>query len=383
PEQPPARRRTVWRQTFRCYHWRRFTSRRWAARARRDSRVTDVSMKIPTRSLVLFAAVAMMVSAPAAEQQQPPAQPPAQNPPPQDPQQQPPPRIKTGINYVSVDVIVSDNKGTPVLDLSQADFAVTEDGKPQKIDSFSVVKIDEATQVESQPPKAIRNTYDEEKEAARPDVRLFIVLLDDYHVRKENSQFVRRPLMEFIQNQLAPADMVALMYPLTPITDLSFSRDRDAQARAINTFEGRKFNYEPRNSFEQQYANYPTAVVERVRNQVTMDALKGAALKLASLREGRKSVVFVSEGFTATMPCQLSDQNASMPGFNNPNRGNAMANCGAGNLETDRLKMQNNVDLNYDMKDVFDVFNRANTSIYAVDPRGLSTFEYSINEGVG
>jgi VWFA-related protein len=342
-------------------------------------------MKIPTRSLVLLAAVALMVSAPAAEQHQPPAQqPPAQNPPPPQPPptQQPPPRIKTGINYVSVDVIVSDKSGNPVLDLAQDDFTLTEDGKPQKIDAFSVVKIDVATQVESAPPKAIRNAYDEEREAARPDVRLFVILLDDYHVRKESSQFVRKPLMEFLQNQLAPADMVALMYPLTPITDLSFSRDRDAQARAITTFEGRKFNYEPRNSFEQQYANYPTAVVERVRNQVTMDALKGAALKLAGLREGRKSVIFVSEGFTATIPCQLSDQNASMPGFNNPNRGNALANCG-GDLNTDRLKMQNNVDLNYDMRDVFDVFTRANTSIYAVDPRGLATFEYSINEGVG
>jgi hypothetical protein len=109
-------------------------------------RLTDRPMKSPTRTFVPLAAM-LMVSALAAQQppaQQPPAQqPPASNP----PQQQPPPRIKTGINYVSVDVIVSEKNGTPVLDLTQDDFAINEDGKPQKIDSFSVVKIDEAAQV--------------------------------------------------------------------------------------------------------------------------------------------------------------------------------------------------------------------------------------------
>ena len=35
------------------------------------------------------------------------------------------------------------------------------------------------------------------------------------------------------------------------------------------------------------------------------------------------------------------------------------------------------------MRDVFDTANRQNTSIYAVDPRGLAAVEYGINEGVG
>ena len=32
---------------------------------------------------------------------------------------------------------------------------------------------------------------------------------------------------------------------------------------------------------------------------------------------------------------------------------------------------------------MFEAANRANTSIYALDPRGLSSFEFDINEGVG
>ncbi len=336
-------------------------------------------MKIPARVLAVLFAAAVMAVPIAGQQAQPPKagsqEPPARQAP-QDQQQ--PPRIRTGINYVRVDVIVSDKNGNPVLDLKPDEFTVLEDSKPQKIEAFDVVKIDQATQAESRPPKAIRNDFDEEQEAARPDVRLFVILLDDYHVRRGNDLAVRKPLIDFIQNQLAPADMVALMYPLTPVSDLRFSRDHDALISAIDKFEGRKFIYDPRNSFEERYAYYPAAVVERVRNQVTMDALKGAAVKMGGLHEGRKSIILVSEGFTTMLPAQLSDPVAAMPGVGNPNRGNSAA-PGA----TDQQMMQAQSDLFHDMQDVFATLNRQNTSIYAVDPRGLAVFEYGINESVG
>ena len=41
--------------------------------------------------------------------------------------------------------------------------------------------------------------------------------LDDYHVMRESSMAVRKPVVEFIANQLAPNDLVAVMYPLTPV----------------------------------------------------------------------------------------------------------------------------------------------------------------------
>ena len=63
-------------------------------------------------------------------------------------------------------------------------------------------------------------------------MRLFVLLLDDYHVRRGNDMAVRKPLIEFIQNQLDPADMVAIMYPLTPVADIHFSRDRNSAGRA-------------------------------------------------------------------------------------------------------------------------------------------------------
>ena len=315
--------------------------------------------------------------------QQPASQQPASQQPP-DQQQQPErtqqPPIRTGINFVRVDVIVSDGKGQPVTDLKAEDFSISEDGKPQKIESFSLVKIDNAAQAEDRPPSRIRNDYDEEREAARPDVRLFVILLDDYHVRLGNSMAVRKPLIDFIQNSVGPADMVALMYPLTPEADIRFSRDHDAMIGAIEKFEGRKFDYRPRNVIEERYAYYPAAVVERLRNQLTMGALKAAAFRMAALREGRKSIIFVSEGFTGTLPPQLNDPVSSMPGVGNPARGRVTPDS---SQAADRTEFFNTVDLNSEMRGVFEIANRQNTSIYPVDPRGLGAFEYDINETVG
>ena len=173
------------------------------------------------------------------------------------------------------------------------------------------------------------------------------------------------------------------MYPLTPVDDIHFSRNRDALIAAIEKFEGRKFNYQPRNEFEEQYAYYPAQTVERIRNQVTMGALKAAAVRLGGLREGRKSIIFVSEGFTSTLPAQLNDPVAAMPGVGNPVSRRPAQPTPQTESAHAAQDFFNSTDLMNDMRDVFDTVNRQNTSIYAVDPRGLAAFEYDINQGVG
>src|SRR5262245_17750752 len=119
------------------------------------------------------------------------------------------PVFRSGINFVRVDVIVSDKNGGPVADLKQTDFEVLEDGKPQSIETFKMIKLDGGTTPtpDGQPPRQIRTDLDEETEAARDDVRLFALFLDDYHVRLGASQVVREPLTRFIERQLGPSDM--------------------------------------------------------------------------------------------------------------------------------------------------------------------------------
>ena len=306
------------------------------------------------------------------------SQPPTQPPPDQPPPGQRPPVIRSGINFVSVDVIVSDKKtGEVVLDLKQGDFELREDRKPQSVETFEVVKIDPlAAPVVA--PKEIRSAFDEETEARQPNVRLFILLLDDYHVRRGNDMAVRKPLIDFVTNQLAPQDMVAIMYPLTPVSALTFTRNRASMIAAINQFEGRKGIYEPRNEFEHRYAYYPATTVEKIRNDITMGALSGASVRLGGMRDGRKSIIFVSEGFTSTLPPQLADPVAAIPRIGNRTPPGADIN----DPRMESQKFFDSADLQNRLREVYDTVNRNNTSIYAVDPRGLAVFEYDINQGV-
>ena len=333
-------------------------------------------MRVHAR-LLATAAVLFALGAGAQGQQQQ-QQPPQQQPPP-PPAGQRPPVIRSGINFVSVDVIVTDKKtGEVVLDMKQDDFDVREDKKPQKVDTFEVVKIDALTSAATN-PKEIRSQFDEEVEARQPNVRLFILLLDDYHVRRGNDLAVRKPLIDFVSTQLSPQDMVAIMYPLTPVEALTFTRNRNSLIGAINKFEGRKGLYEPRNEFEERYAYYPAQTVERIRNDVVFGALQGAAVKLGGMRDGRKSIIFISEGFTSTLPAQLNDPVAAMPRQGN----RAQPGQEVNDPRADSQKFFNSADLLSRMREVYDTVNRNNTSIYAVDPRGLATFEYDINQGVG
>src|SRR5262249_33904683 len=217
------------------------------------------------------------------------------------------------INFVRVDVIVSDKQGNPVDDLQQADFDVNEDGKPQKIESFKLVKLDGGvTEAIQGPPKAIRSDYDEEAEAARDDVRLFAIFLDDYHVRGGASMAVREPLARFVERQLGPTDMIGLMYPLETTAAVRMTRNHDAVMRGLQQFLGRKFDYTPRNEFEEKYANYPAETVEQIRNQVSLSAIRSLIVHMGSLKEGRKALILVSEGYTNVLPPQLRDPIASL-----------------------------------------------------------------------
>ncbi|MDO8834570.1 MAG: VWA domain-containing protein [Vicinamibacterales bacterium] len=294
--------------------------------------------------------------------------------------QQQPPVFRAGVNFVRVDVIVSDRQGNPVTDLTADDFEVIEDGQAQRLELFKLINADGNPGPGAEPARPIRSRYDEEAEANRDDVRLFVVFLDDYHVRLGNSMRVRDPLVKFIQTQLGPLDMVGVMYPLMSVSDISFTRDHESVVRAIRQFEGRKYDYRPRNQVEEKYAYYPAQTIETLRNQITISALEGLCVRLGSIREGRKAVILVSEGFTALLPPQMRDPMAAMPGVGNPVSRNPMA--GESTTE-ERARFLSEIDLQRLLRDVYDAANRHNTAFYALDPRGLAASEFDINESVG
>ena len=49
--------------------------------------------------------------------------------------------FRTGVNFVRVDIIVTDRDGNLVTDLEAADFEIFEDDLPQSIESFRLIQI--------------------------------------------------------------------------------------------------------------------------------------------------------------------------------------------------------------------------------------------------
>src|SRR5262245_16569942 len=83
-----------------------------------------------------------------------------------------PPAFRGNINFVRVDAIVTDGDGRPGTDLQQTDFDVLEDGRLQTVEQFRVARIEQRPEAD---PPPIRDRHDEEREAARDDVRMFAI----------------------------------------------------------------------------------------------------------------------------------------------------------------------------------------------------------------
>ena len=292
------------------------------------------------------------------------------------------PIFRSGISYIRVDVIATDKDGTPVMDLTADDFEVYEDDVPQEVESFQLIEVDTLPQLADQPAIPVGFTRsDQERAAGQADVRVFVIFLDDYHVREGNSIRVRRMLADFLENELIATDLVGVMNPLMPLDAVRLTRNHQAVINAVNQFQGTKYNYTVRNGYEALYNHYPTETVERVRNDVSLSALRGLMIHLGGLREGRKSVLLVSEGYTSYVPPQLRSDNATMPVDPAVNPARFDPDAGDSALETTFAFFEGSAVM-MDLRRVFQTANRFNTSLYTVDPRGLATFEFDLDQPV-
>src|SRR5437773_8195021 len=234
-----------------------------------------------------------------------------------------PPIFRGGTTLVQVDAIVADSSGQPLMDLAAGDFAVLDDGRPVPLQS---VRFLGAETYSGDPTLApIRTHDDEEREASRDDVRVYAIFLDDYHVQRFGELRVIEPLLAFVR-QLRATDLVAVYYPLDSMTDVHFAREREPALKAIREFKGRRGDYQPIRPVEEEHLRHPRDI-ESIRRQITSSALQGLAIHLGAIKQGRKTVLFVSEGFVEPIS---------------------------------------------ELQDLYQAANRSNVAIYPLDPRGMT-----------
>jgi len=226
-------------------------------------------------------------------------QPQQQTPPPQKPAEagaQQPPVFKTGVQLVRVDVSVTGRNDQPVSDLKADEFIVTEDGVLQTVEQLRFVRLEGRRPEGDEESLTLRSQEQAEAEAAREDVRVFVIFFDEYHIDKlpQVTIPIRRALRDFV-DRLWPTDLVAVMDPLTTLDGLKFTRTKQDLLDAIAKMEGRQGEYFPfRSVLEEAQMRHENP--RRVRAQVTLSALEGLCIKLGGIRQYRSTVVFVSQG---------------------------------------------------------------------------------------
>ncbi|RPI51259.1 MAG: VWA domain-containing protein, partial [Acidobacteria bacterium] len=314
--------------------------------------------------------------------------------------------FQTEVNYVRVDLYPTVND-RPVTDLLASEIDVFEDDVPQKIDRLEHVSIGSRPQSTQPDPSSVR---DMRRAAQDPRARVFVLFIDPRHVDLEGSMQVRRPLVDALNELIGGDDLIAVMTPEVPARSLTFSRRTGSVEQMLAQYWGEKDKVIVRDPVEARYeACYNTSVVDgpaiaqemiaRRRETLVLDAVDDLVQFLRGLREERKAVITISDGWQLYGPNlnllkALQYRNGGqvyvpVPGAGkNPITGTPTAkdprvpdsltisNDGAGTLDRASCEVDRNAlaELKNEQRFVglMQAANRGNVSFYPVGPGGFS-----------
>lgn len=332
-------------------------------------------------------------------------------PTPQKPAQEPRPTFRTEANFVRVDVYPV-HDGKPVQDLRAEDFEVLEDGVPQAIETFEHVVVRPAgPQAERAEPNSIEASR---QLAANPRNRVFVIFLDVPHVTMDGSWKIREPLIRLVDRILGPDDLIGIMTPNMAASDLVLGRKTDVIAGGLRDRWpwGERFTLAKRQRETEYEACYPPTrteseqgkivsdlakeLTERRRERAVLDSLSELVRYLRGVREERKAILTVTEGWQLFRPNEsLTKLRQIEPGVYEPgpivdpvgvgpdgristrDKRNSTGDYSKMECDTDRQHLAFMDDWRY-FRDLMDDANRGNASFYTIDPRGLAVFDAPI-----
>jgi VWFA-related protein len=109
--------------------------------------------------------------------------------------------FKSSVNRVVLDVVVTDSDGKPVHGLTQKDFSVAEDGRPQQVLSFDVHSLDTNSDFAKLPPLPA-NTFVNIPTAPEKGP-LYVLLLDLVNTETGDEPYARAQLLKFMNEKPA------------------------------------------------------------------------------------------------------------------------------------------------------------------------------------
>jgi VWFA-related protein len=125
--------------------------------------------------------------------------------------------IHIDVNLVQVDAVVTDSRDRRVPNLQAADFELFQDGKPQQITNFAYVSMKPAggttPALRVAQAKPVKGEVPPPPAVLQPtEVRRALALVvDDLGLAADNIPSVRGAIRNFIDNQMRPGDLVAIV----------------------------------------------------------------------------------------------------------------------------------------------------------------------------
>ena len=191
----------------------------------------------------------------------------------------PQPRFTTGVDLVQIDVSVLDRDGNPVRGLTEQDFSIFENGKPQVVRGFVPIELPAPVR----PAAAWARDIGPDVIANTPEVRrLVVILLDDGMTAADagESELAVRVARAAI-DQLGPADLAAVAFTYLGRAQ-NFTADRRELHAAIDSFA-------PRNSGLMG----PPIACKLARGGCVVAALRNIGDFLSTAPSGRKVLIYV------------------------------------------------------------------------------------------
>lgn len=229
------------------------------------------------------------------------------------PQPEPDDVVRITTNLVQVDAVITDKDGKLVTDLKPEEVEIYEDGREQKITNFSFNLSDVSSSSRDSKPTAVdKNAPVLPSRVKTEDIRRTIALVvDDLGLSFESTYYVRRALKKFVDEQMQPGDLVAIVRTSGGMGALQqFTTDKRQLYAAI---ERVKFYMSGRAGISAFASIEPPTPGERGAeidaaneelNQFREDVFAVGTLGavqyvVRGLRElpGRKSILLISDGF--------------------------------------------------------------------------------------
>lgn len=302
------------------------------------------------------------------------------------------PTIRVNSRVVTLDVMVTDASGKPVLDLKPDELVVEESGKPQKLTSFELIR-GGSGELDTLP----ETIYSNRPEFLAPRGNYTILLIDALNTPFEHMAYGREQLIRYAASQTRPGHRIAVYALDTSLHKLqSFTDDPQLLAAAIEKSgvqsqttvtptaqpvpsvppaaiaSGALHGGGGVSALQSTLAAFQTGGIasynEQIRVSVTTAALSALARMMIGL-PGRKNLVWLTAGVPITMDVSemtvttvLGERPSNDPTAPPPLQREMSYEAHEQNVRQEAART---------VKEMASLLQQAQISVYAVDARGL------------